>query len=678
MTRPTEKIGLLFVHGIGEQKPFEHLKSSVSELAELLARGSDTSFVSCAVEDRTADWTLPVGAPTANGDAPITLRVNVVPRKGAGDAARRQYEFHCHEVYWADLGARSGLLDVLKFWIWGLGQWAAPIYRDLDAAQVKQVAKPAADGKTMTFGSHLTAMPASVAGELWSELGARLKLWIAGVGALFTLVTLSLVKRVAAGLTQSAPSPTLLVQYIGDVRTYEERAQPGDSTLSDPGFPRRVAIRRRMVTQMVGMGARTDLHGWYVLGHSLGSVVAYNGLTEIGHALPNYLGKDQWNALPPHLKRDPQCPRREGEEHLMMPARADWLHDEDVIDRKALFARLRGVVTYGSPLNKFAGLWPRIVATATRRLDGTSVFPEGSCRWLNLQAPQDPVAGTLDRFGATRVEDGGAKRVMSRKFKTAPFEGDVPPCTTYRTPIWQPYLLAHLNYFQNTQSYKHGVGITQRTQVAQWLIGENPGLDIATVRLPVWFGKLAAALAVLILTASLATAAVALVTVGGGLGKQLIFPTPGAKPSSTDFFATFLASVWPILAIVAGAILLAGLLRWSTGAWYDWRMARHQNDNRGRDAPGMTIEKDWTPVVRLEAAQWLASTLSVVLTVAGFAAWWIGCRPTCLDPLHCPWLEAHPVAALVCLELLLVLLAAALQAVVNCLPVSTKGVAAAP
>lgn len=666
MTASTEKIGLLFVHGIGEQKPFDHVKGSVAELAELLARGSDSAFVSCAVEDRTADRDWPIGQPTAGGDAPILLRVNVVPREGTASGATRHYEFHCHEVYWADLGARSGLLDVLTFWAWGLGQWAAPIYRDLDAAQVKQVARPTPDGAAMKFDSNLTAMPKSIAGEWGTELGARFKLWVSGVAALFTLLTLSLLKRVAASLTQSAPSSTLLVQYIGDVRTYEARARPGDSTLSDPGFPRRVAIRRRMVTQMVAMGARTDLDGWHVFAHSLGSVAAYNGLTEIGHALPNYLGKDQWEALPAQLKRDPQCPRRTGEEHLMMPARADWLVDEDVIDRKALFGRLRGIVTYGSPLNKFAGLWPRIVATARRRLDGDSVFP-AACRWINLQAAQDPVAGTLDRFGATRIEKDGTRAVEG-----IPFEGDVPACKTYRTPIWQPYLLAHLDYFRNTQSYEHGIGIRQRSQVAQWLIGGNPSLDIATIRLPVWCGKLAAGLAVLILTATLAAVAVALVTIGGGLGKQLIFPVAGAQPSGSAFIETFVASIWPILAIVSGAILFAGLLRWSTGAWYDWRMARHRNDNRASGAPGMTIEQDWSPVVRLHATQWFAAMLALLLSLAVVAAWSVGYAPACLGPLICPWLVEYPVAGLFCLELALVLIAAALQALVNCLPVSAR------
>lgn len=667
MTVPTEKIGLLFVHGIGEQKPFEHLKGSVADLAELLARGSDSAFVSCAVEDRTTDRDWPVGV-TAGGEAPITLRVNVVPREGAAGAGTRHYEFHCHEVYWADLGARSGILDVLTFWAWGLGQWAAPIYRDLDAAQVKQVAKPTPDGDKVKFGSNLTAMPKSVAGEFWVELGGRLKLWLSGVAALFTLLTLSLIKRVAASLTQSTPSPTLLVQYIGDVRTYEERAQPGDSTLSDPGFPRRVAIRRRMVTQMVAMGARTDLDGWHVLGHSLGSVVAYNGLTEIGHALPNYLARDQWEALPASLKRDPQTPLRAGEEHLMMPARPDWLEDADVIDRKALFGRLRGIVTYGSPLNKFAGLWPRIVATARRRRDGESAFPP-DCRWINLQAAQDPVAGTLDRFGAVRIERNGARTVLGM-----PFEGDVPVCETYRTPIWQPYLLAHLDYFRNTQSYAHGIGIRQRSQLVQWLIGGNPGLRLDTLRLPAWFGKLAAALAVAILTVTLAASAIALVTIGGGLGKQWIFPVPGAQPSASAFLATFVASIWPILALVAGAILFAGLLRWTTGAWYDWRTARHQNGHRADTDPGMTIERDWTPVVRLQAMQWLAAMFALLLSVAACAGWSLGY----LAPLPCPWFAWHPVAGLFCLELLLVLVAAGLQALVNCLPVYARQRPAAP
>ena len=95
-----KRIGLLFVHGIGEQKRFEHLIASVGEFAELMLRAEPDSSVS--VVDRTGGWTLPAGTPDPDGRAPMTLTLRT-PGK--------HYEYECHEVWWADLGARSGVFD---------------------------------------------------------------------------------------------------------------------------------------------------------------------------------------------------------------------------------------------------------------------------------------------------------------------------------------------------------------------------------------------------------------------------------------------------------------------------------------------------------------------------------------------------------------------------------------
>ncbi len=36
---------------------------------------------------------------------------------------------------------------------------------------------------------------------------------------------------------------------------------------------------------------------WYVLAHSLGSLVAFNGLMETAYTWPGYLDEEQWNML---------------------------------------------------------------------------------------------------------------------------------------------------------------------------------------------------------------------------------------------------------------------------------------------------------------------------------------------------------------------------------------------
>src|SRR3954470_7771951 len=223
-----KKIGLLFVHGIGEQKRFDHLIGSVGEFAELMLRAVPDSSVS--VVDRTGEWAAPPGVPDPARRAPMTLTLRT-PDK--------HFEYECHEVWWADLGARSGILDSITFWLWGLGQWAAPIYQELDGAQMTKL--PVAEGTTR---SRLVTLPSSVAGKLGEECLARFRLAMAALAAAFIGSTWALAKKVVE-LLGKAPSPTLIVRYVGDVRTYEERAWPGDSAISDPGQPRRVGIRRR-------------------------------------------------------------------------------------------------------------------------------------------------------------------------------------------------------------------------------------------------------------------------------------------------------------------------------------------------------------------------------------------------------------------------------------------------
>src|SRR5579872_3495400 len=126
---PRKKVGLLFVHGIGEQKRWEFLTGTATQFAELMRQTDDKAAVSVAVTDRTKDWKYPPGEPDKSSGAPVSLSVSF-----AGD----DIDFECHEVWWADLGSRSGLGDVITFWIWGLGQWCAPIYRELDAAQLSK------------------------------------------------------------------------------------------------------------------------------------------------------------------------------------------------------------------------------------------------------------------------------------------------------------------------------------------------------------------------------------------------------------------------------------------------------------------------------------------------------------------------------------------------------------
>ena len=49
-----------------------------------------------------------------------------------------------------------------------------------------------------------------------------------------------------------------------------------------------------------------------------------------------------------------------------MPRRPGWLAPTDIAYRSVIFKHLAGILTYGSPLEKFAGLWPALVPISTR------------------------------------------------------------------------------------------------------------------------------------------------------------------------------------------------------------------------------------------------------------------------------------------------------------------------
>lgn len=563
-----ESIGLLFVHGIGEQDRFAHVRQTAAQFAELMRQaesddgGSGETF-GCSVVDNTENWEVPPGEPHPQGLSPIQITL---------ESSERRLIFRCHEAWWADLGARTGVLDVILFWTWAFGQWCAPIYRELDAARLKKNDRTRSGKQLNKEVSQLATLPDSIVGRFDRELGARFKLLMAGLATTLVVMSWVIVKRLFANLLQQAPSPTLLVSYVGDVRTYEERAAPGNTALADPGYPRRVGIRRRMVTEMVAMGgmaARGELDRWYVAAHSQGTVVAYNGLTEIGHALPNYLSEAQWLSLPDSFKSDPGCDRRGPDEiQSMMPSRAAWLVDADVINRPALFEQLRGVVTYGSPLNKFAAVWPRIVATATDRNDKRNPFHR-DCRWLNLRAPQDPVAGDLTSFY------GPPPPALARE--RPGFSGFIPPLTSVDTPFGIDVLISHLRYFKGGERFAKGTAMKQRRQVMRWVM--NGGTEAAnsiltgmsrSMKIP---GVLMLAYYLTFLFL-LFIAAAAAITIGGDLVASLL-GEPGEIIwlNPRVFLDRLCANIPTLLAVLVSIVSVAGYFRWIWESQLNIRLA---------------------------------------------------------------------------------------------------------
>lgn len=580
-----ERVGLLFVHGIGEQARFDHLKRSVAGLAELMTQAAPGS--ACSVVDRTAGWPHPPGVVDPAGVAPVGLSFRT---------GERRVLFDCHEVWWADLGGRSGLWDFLTFWVWGLGQWCAPIYKDLDAARLRPVGSKAEHDAERPPG---VVLPRSVAGTA-REPRARVQLVVASFATMLLGLTWVLVKRAFGAFLPAGSSPTLLVQYVGDVRNYEARAVPGDSALSDPGHPRRVGIRRRMVTEMVALGADPGIDRWYVLAHSLGTVVAYNGLTEIGHALPNYLPQDQWRRLPQALREDEGCRRRPSTDvPNMMPSRPLWLGDRDVINRPLLFERLRGVLTYGSPLEKFASLWPRIVATADDRSDGAN--PLGRCRWLNLRAPQDPIGDDLCRFTAEGTPE---------------LDGHVPTLEPRDTPAGVDYLVAHNRYLSPGEVFHRGPRAMQRRAVARWLLDDSGQVadDPTWGR---WRQPLNLIVALVAIPALVLLAAAFWTTLAGGIA---LLVTGGADDFRwSGAFAAMVSAAWVIVDVTLAVLLFTGFWRWARESAFN----RRGSEGSAHREPERAAY--WRRVERLHGRQLAASmVLSLLALAAALLFLWFG------------------------------------------------------
>lgn len=571
------RIGLLFVHGMGEQKRWEHLRNTVRDFAELMR--VEFSDYQVNVLDRTEGWKPDPSEPIIEGLAPISLTLKHYDKTIA---------FECHEVFWADLGARTGLAAEIGFWIWALGQWSAPIFL-----------------QSSSSASSNSILPESVAGYFWAEIWTRVRLVFAGLAAIFTLLSWTLAKRLFAKIFSTEASPTLILQYLGDVRLYERRAKPGEAVAADAGQPLRVPIRRRMVTQMVAMGLREEYEAWYVIAHSLGTVVAYNGLTETGHALPNYLSQAQWSAIPRELKIDDSCRRREPNTlPQMMPARPTWLDEKDVINRKELFKKLRGVLTYGSPLDKFAALWPRVVATADDRTNNATVFP--NTEWLNVVAPHDPVAGRLDSFGYDKkVLGSGLTAPQNRSTKCA----------------WR-IGLAHIEYFRPAQRFaRNKPEVSQRRKIMRWLTCEPEcckKIDEHSPGLGTFIFLIAGYAFIFCLLWAFTTG---LFVAGTGILSSLLGTDRHSKLDFSSFWTSFGKMIFPTLGFVTAIVTLAGLARWTREMYLNQKLAKW-------DDLGIEI------VLRLNTHRWFAIVVTAVAVPLIFCALIADLQPRLIAPLQ--------------------------------------------
>jgi hypothetical protein len=356
-----KRIGILVIHGVGAQTRFEHLEAIAGSLFKALSQDPARKP---QIQIRRGDQDSLHAPRESWRNAPAVV-------SWWSHDTGRWIDAHFHEVTWADLDLPASLSNWLRFVGWGL---AMPGIKLVDS--------------TKTFQARQQHVCLPIRLSVGQRFFVRLQLF--GVSLLFFLVGISvnmiswILRRLSIRFAPIEHALGIIYDYLGDVKLYQDWAIRDDG-LEALGEKSRAAIQRRAVRALAAMAGEVQhkrLDEYYVFAHSLGTVIAFNALMELDVTLPNYFNEEEWAALPPPLKTQAGYDAPD----LQKPSRPYWLGKRDAVDRAALFAGLKGLLTMGSPLNKFAAMWPAIVPVNREAL--ARPVP-----WVNVADRQDIVAG---------------------------------------------------------------------------------------------------------------------------------------------------------------------------------------------------------------------------------------------------------------------------------------------
>jgi hypothetical protein len=434
-------IGVILVHGIGEQRRFEHLDTQLRFLIRALHGlkldpANPVDEVSVDIRPSSAAAFHAEADSWSAGPQPtVTI---IAHSRVAG--ALRETRLQVHEVWWADVNEAYSLAKQLRFWIWGLAVWSRASKADSNLARKAENLLPQTRAQ-VDVEPPITQMHH----KLWD----RGRLFM--VGVYFTLLgysigTLSFLGNRLLNL-RTPKILQLLTNYISGVKIYNQRHRYGpgivpqwEEFLDSVGEPPRVSIRRRMIRAIADV-ACNDYDRWYVLAHSLGAVVAFNGLMETAYSWPGYLDTRRWLRL---VRKGWTVGLPAVPSGATMPRRPGWLAPNTIVNRQAIFGKFSGFLTYGAPLEKFASIWPALVP---RSLE-PGVFGRGVV-WLNVYDPLDPVSGRLEAFAPTAA-------------------GACPPVANLGYCAGWVLLLAHSQYLKRRQN-----GRDLATAVVEWLLTDS-------------------------------------------------------------------------------------------------------------------------------------------------------------------------------------------------------------
>jgi len=369
------KIGVIVVHGVGEQKRFEFLESIACNLYRAVRSGPN-SRTKPSIQLRRGDQVPHLSEEESWHESPAIVSWH--------DEKGEEFQIRFREVHWADLDMEMTWRRWFKLIGWSLSMSGVQLFN-------------------RSSGDSDMCPPT----ELGTEQKNKVRRQLFGVSLLFLLLLINLdllyglITRFGFKAKWLGKYRNKIYNYLGDVKLYQDRTVRNDDRLEVLGEKSRVAIRRRMVRALVQTAweaNRGELDGYFIWSHSLGTVVAFNGLMEPELALPNYLTREEWDSIKCQwLKTNAKDPAHSNQ----MPKRPSWLDKKDAISREELFKDFRGILTIGSPLDKFAALWPSIV------LVNKDNSPLNGKPWINVADVQDIVAGSIEGFDGCDGDGSG-------------------------------------------------------------------------------------------------------------------------------------------------------------------------------------------------------------------------------------------------------------------------------
>ncbi len=196
-----------------------------------------------------------------------------------------------------------------------------------------------------------------------------------------------------------------IIQYVGDVAAYI-------SPYKDSKFDE---IRHQI--QKIGFNVGKTIYGF---GPSLATAPKYRKLVVVGHSLGSVLAYDTLNAL------------------------IDLDNVSAHADQRQVVKRTRALITFGSPLDKTAFIfrmqansdqdWIReqLAASAQPLILKYEDYRPDSFTWMNIWSPMDIISGSLDYYDDPAVKPGDPRHVQNRVDPEA----------------WVP-LMAHVQYWEN-------------------------------------------------------------------------------------------------------------------------------------------------------------------------------------------------------------------------------------